>query len=122
MNAADLDIYCATLPGAKPDRPFGPDTQTWKVGGKMFALYREVGEGISLKCDSPQTAALLIELGRAKSAPYLKRGGWVLVPWSMDSSELRERLATSYRIVRQSLPKAVQREFAPFPDHGVSKR
>ena len=83
----------------------------------MFALMGTMNEGVSLKCPSPDDAAMLIELGRAERAPYLTRGGWIFVRWgSMDGDELRTRLTASYLTVRRSLPKRTQATLGPEPD------
>jgi predicted DNA-binding protein (MmcQ/YjbR family) len=107
---------CAALPGAVCDHPFGPDTDTWKVGGKIFALVAPHGSGVVLKCADGAQAAFLIEIGVARPAPYLKRGGWVLIPWEVLDAEdmaprdLAERLAVSHRRVVAGLPKRLRPE------------
>lgn len=73
-----LDEICSALPGAVRDRPFGPGIDAWKVGGKIFALGS--GSGVSLKAPDPETAAFLMEIGVARPAPYLPRGGWFMLP------------------------------------------
>ncbi|MCF6443512.1 MmcQ/YjbR family DNA-binding protein [Nereida sp. MMG025] len=99
---------CAAQPGATYDQPFGPETHTYKVGGKLFALWKT--DGISLKAADPEQAAFLIDIGVAKPAPYLKRGGWMWIAWDsfQDTDDLRARLTTSYATIRASLPKKVQ--------------
>ena len=73
-------------------------------------------EGVSLKCADAGEAAILIEVGRAERAPYLTRGGWVMIRFGdMDANELRERLTTSYLVVRCGLTKKVQASLAPEP-------
>lgn len=116
MFARLVDTHCAMLPGAEKSQPFGPDTQVWKIGGKMFAAYTEDGNGVSVKAADGPTAQLLIQQGLASSAPYLKRGGWVMFPWEdTPPEEIRRRLTESYAIVRASLPRAVE---ADLPPHG----
>ncbi|MBM7067322.1 MmcQ/YjbR family DNA-binding protein [Actibacterium sp. 188UL27-1] len=108
----DRDIAnrtAAARPGATLEHPFGDDLDTWKVGGKIFAIVGAKGRGTTLKCANPDTAALLIDMGRAEPAPYLKRGGWVLIPWDrMEGEELAERVETSYQTVRATLTKKVR--------------
>ncbi|MEN0079370.1 MAG: MmcQ/YjbR family DNA-binding protein [Pseudomonadota bacterium] len=116
MFAELVERHCAGLPGAEPERPFGPDTLVWKVGGKMFAAYTEDGRGLSVKCQDGPTAQILIQQGRAESAPYLKRGGWVLFPWEQTApDELRARLTDSYMTVRQGLSAEKRNALPPLP-------
>ena len=82
----------------------------------MFALTGAKGEGVSFKCPDVGDAAMLIEIGRAKRAPYLTRGGWVFVRWgAMEDDELRDRLTMSYATVRRKLPKRTQAQLGPEP-------
>ena len=103
---------CAALPGATLQHPFGPETDTWKTGGKIFALVAV--EGVSLKCPDADTAAMLIDVGVAVPAPYLKRGGWVRINWSsveaggMSRDDLAGRLEQSHEAIVQSLPKRLR--------------
>ncbi len=78
------------------------------MGGKLFAVIGSMDGGVSVKCVDIETAQLLIEMGRAERAPYFHRS-WVFLPWDrVSDDELRERISTSYRIIRASLPKKVQ--------------
>jgi predicted DNA-binding protein (MmcQ/YjbR family) len=113
QDRAFVNAFCAGLPGAVVTQPFGPGHDAWKVGGKMFAIIGSVGDGVSLKTPDIETAALLIEVGRAIRAPYLHRS-WVRIGWgSVPDDELRERLVTSYGLIRAALPKKVQATLAP---------
>ena len=105
---------CAALPGAMRDHPFGPEPEAWKVGGRIFALISPGGAGVVLKCADAEQAAFLIEIGRARTAPYLTRGGWVLITWEvldageMAAGDLADRLAVSHRTVAASLPQRLR--------------
>jgi predicted DNA-binding protein (MmcQ/YjbR family) len=108
MSRAFVNAHCARLPGAERSDPWGGGHDAWKVGGKLFAVVGSMDEGVSVKTDGIETAALLIELGRAVRAPYFHRS-WVLVRWgSVPEDELADRLDTSYRLIRASLPKKVR--------------
>ena len=114
MTREDVNAHCATMPGAEVSDPWGGGHDCWKVGGKMFALMGAMNIGVSIKCADASDAAMLIDLGRAERAPYLARGGWVLVRWgAMDADELRARLTRSYVTVRRGLPKRVQASLGP---------
>jgi predicted DNA-binding protein (MmcQ/YjbR family) len=115
MDRAFVNGVCAGLPGAEVSDPWGGGHDAWKVGGKMFACIGAVQAGVSVKTPDVETAGLLIEMGRAERARYFHRS-WVFLPWgSVPEEEVRERLVTSYGIVRGGLPKKVQAALGPVP-------
>jgi len=111
MTRGFVNTFCAALPGAEHSDPWGGGHDAWKIGGKLFAVVGAVDEAVSVKCRDVETAALLIELGRAERAPYLHRS-WVRIPLgvncNIEQDELAERLATSYRLIKAGLPKKLQ--------------
>lgn len=115
MTRDDVNAYCTTLPGAELSDPWGGGHDAWKIGDKMFACIGIANVGVSVKTPDIETAQLLIEMGRAERAPYFHKS-WVLVPWgSVAPAEVRQRLHTSYRIVRGGLTKKLQATFDPVP-------
>ncbi|MDO6730437.1 MmcQ/YjbR family DNA-binding protein [Marinovum sp. 2_MG-2023] len=113
MSRELVNRICAALPGAEVSDPWGGGHDAWKVSGKMFASIGAVGDGVSLKTPDIDSAAMLIDLGRAIKAPYFHRS-WVHVPFSMiengevPEDELRDRLENSYHLIRSKLPKKIQ--------------
>jgi len=115
MSRSLVNAHCAALPGAERSDPWGGGHDAWKVGGKLFAVVGTMDTGVSVKCPDAETAALLIEVGRAERAPYFHRS-WVHLPWGMvEDAELHDRLTESYRIIRAGLTKRVQAGLAPLP-------
>jgi predicted DNA-binding protein (MmcQ/YjbR family) len=112
MSREIVNAVCRTLPGAEVSDPWGGGHDAWKVGGKMFACVGAVMPGVSVKTDSVETAQMLIDAGVAVKARYLHRS-WVNLPWGTSEEELRHRLVASYKLVRSSLPKKAQAQFAP---------
>lgn len=113
MDRAMVNTICAALPGAQWSDPWGGGHDAWKVGGKMFATIGSVVTGVSVKTPDIETAALLIDMGRAVKAPYFHRS-WVHILWGqVDEGELRDRLTTSYDIVRGGLTKKCQATLPP---------
>ncbi|MEM1129692.1 MAG: MmcQ/YjbR family DNA-binding protein [Pseudomonadota bacterium] len=114
MQRDSVNKICAGFPGATLEHPFGPLPDTWKVGGKIFALIGGPEGGITLKCHDAETADFLIDIGVAQPAPYLKRGGWVLVTWDTLSDEvltcedLASRLRQSYDKVLAGVPRRLR--------------
>ena len=107
MTHAFATDLCAAKPGAERSTPFGPGTDVWKVGGKMFACLTASQGGITLKTDSVETAEMLISAGLGRKAAYFHRS-WVNLPFSIAPDELRHRVDSAYRLVRASLPKKQQ--------------
>ena len=114
MTRAVVNAYAATLPGTSVSDPWGGGHDTWKVGGKMFALVGARDDyGVGVKCADVETAQVVIEMGHGRRAQYL-HASWVAVPFGLVSDdEMRERILTSYRLIRAGLPKKVQATLAP---------
>ncbi|MBU3029215.1 MmcQ/YjbR family DNA-binding protein [Paracoccus marinaquae] len=113
MSREIVNRICAALPGAAVSDPWGGGHDCWKVGGKMFAAIGAVNGAVAVKTDGIETAEMLIEAGPARRAAYFHRS-WVELPLDSPEDEVRHRIETSYRIIRQSLPKKVQAELAAF--------
>ena len=108
MSRDLVNEMSAAQPGAEWSDPWGGGHDCWKVGGKMFAIIGQMGDGVSVKTDHVETASLLIEAGRAIRAPYL-HGSWARIPFGrVGDDELCDRIATSYALIRSALPKKVQ--------------
>lgn len=113
MDRDAVNRFCATLPGAELSEPFGPGTDVWKVGGKIFAALGADGPGVSVKCADVETAEMLRAAGRAEKAPYFHRS-WVRVPFAgSDAGEIEHRLRSSYDIIRASLPRKLRQALPP---------
>ena len=108
MSLQTVSQLCTTLPGAVLSDPWGDGHHVWKVGGKIFASIGARNLGVAVKTADADTAAFLIDMGRAVRAPYFHRS-WVRLDWGMvPDDELVERVMTSYTLIRASLPKRVQ--------------
>jgi len=107
MTRDETNDYCRSLSHAEYTEPWGPGVECWKIGGKMFAICGFKKTGITLKCETPEQAAMLIDIGVAEPAPYLKRGGWILMRFGeVETEDLKARIETSRRTVIKSLPKS----------------
>lgn len=113
MSRDTVTALCSALPGAACSEPFGPGTDVWKVGDKIFAAVGGADRGVSVKCPDVETAEMLRDAGAAEKAPYFHKS-WVLVPFAgADPGELAHRIAVSYDTIRASLPKKLQAGLAP---------
>ena len=77
----------------------------------MFASVGAVMTGVSVKTDSVETAAMLIDAGAATKAPYFHKS-WVLVSFDSAEEELRHRIAVSYDIIFKALPRKIRDQIA----------
>jgi len=107
MNSDDLNAMCAAMPGAELTHPWGDGHNAWKVGGKMFASMGSATPGIAVKTGGIETAEMLIAAGVGTRARYFHRS-WILLPFGAGRDEARHRIETSYRLIRDKLPKQVQ--------------
>jgi len=114
MTRAFVNAHCARLPGAEVSDPWGGGHDAWKVGGRMFACIGARLPGVSVKCPDVETAALLIDTGIARRAPYFHRS-WVTLPDTTAADELSHRLDTAYRIIRDGLPRKIRAGLADLP-------
>lgn len=106
----DIETYCLSLPSAAVERPFGPTLQTFKVGGKIFAI---LSDDASLTFKASEIGyELLREQGRARRAPYLPRGGWLNIEHTQDwdRSELFGLIAQSHARVVAGLTRKTRQE------------
>ncbi len=107
MTRETVNALCATYPGATLDHNLGEGHDSWKVGGKLFAIIGVLGDVVSVKTDSIETAQMLIDAGAGQKARYLHRS-WISVPLTADPDELRHRIQISYDIILASLSKKAQ--------------
>ena len=105
MTKDSVARLCRSQPHATCDNNFGPGHDSWKVGGKLFAIAG--ADGVSVKTDSVETARMLIDAGAAMRAPYC-HASWVKVPVDAGKDELAHRIGTSYTIVHASLTRKVR--------------
>lgn len=106
QDRTSVNRICESFPSAEVSQSFGPEHDCWKVGAKLFAVTGP--EGTAVKTDSVETAALVIEAGRAIRAPYFHASWIMLTHGQVPDAELAERIATSYALIRASLSKKLQ--------------
>lgn len=105
MDRAGVGRVCLALPQATLDHPFGEDHDTYKVGGKMFAMVGGEG-GVSFKV-SDIAYEVLTESGRARPAPYMARAKWVHLddPADWPDDDLADHLASAHALIVGKLTK-----------------
>ena len=112
MDIDALRRYCLEFPHTTENVQWGADL-CFKVDGKLFVVTAlEPGEvRLSFKC-SPEGFVELCERPGIRPAPYMARAQWVALEEldTLPDSELRERIADSYRLVWERLPKRRREE------------
>jgi len=118
VNLEAIRRYCKSLPHVEEDVKWGHDL-CFLVGKKMFCVLNlEPQRGdkslVAFKA-TPEEFEQLVEREGVIPAPYMARNKWVsleeyaTLPWG----ELQERVATSYELVKATLPKKLQAALAP---------
>lgn len=116
MERNVLRNYCLSKKGTIAEFPFGPDTEVFKVVGKMFALIPKNAHPptISLKCD-PALAEMLRQTYEAVIPGYhLNKRHWntLTVDGSVPEDEVLEMIDHSYELVVKGLKKAEREKLA----------
>ena len=100
--AASLErirAICLALPEATEEVTWGTDIN-FRVRKKIFCFPGN-GESVMVKADRAELAPLLDD-PRFSPAPYLARGGWVVLDLKVgkvDWDEIRELIHTSYILI-----------------------
>ena len=113
MTGDDLRELCLSFPSASHDRPFGPDTDVYRVVGKLFALAPADGDPlrVNLKCEPLLAMQLREEFPTAVLPGYhMNKRHWntVVVDGSIDDDLVVTMVEDSYDLVVASLPRATR--------------
>ncbi len=111
-----LTGYIESMPGVSSDFPFDFDTRVFRVGRKIFVLmsWDEDPIQISLKAD-PIDAVILRQTYPAVTPGYhLNKQHWnsIVCDGSVPDDEVRHMIDESYRLVLESLPRAIRLELS----------
>ena len=120
LDQAGLHAIVDAWPGVESGIKWEHDL-VFTVAGKMFCVLCVSGADsgdatvgrLSFKVEDDRFLELTERPGFVP-APYLARAHWVLVakPGSLPAGELHDLLRRSYELVREKLPKKMQRELA----------
>jgi predicted DNA-binding protein (MmcQ/YjbR family) len=113
MNRDDILTFCAGMPDAVEDYPFGDGVSVFKVEGKMFALVMLDGDPgfVNLKCDPDLALELRAHYAAVRPGYHANKRHWnsVDLDGSIPADELREMIERSYELVVEGLPQASRR-------------
>lgn len=103
------DEVAMQCPGAELEHPFGPETDVYKVRGRMFLMRLELrGQWmVNLKVEPQDGQALRDEFAEITPGYHMNKRHWVSVrPGEGLSREfVRELVVDSYRLVVEKLPR-----------------
>ena len=113
LESAQLDAICAQWPGVSTALKWEVDL-VYSVAGKMFAVYCTLGVErgrVSFKVDADRFFELTEQPG-FMPAPYMARAHWISLddPKVLPRAELEALIRRAYELVREKLPKKLQRE------------
>ncbi|MDZ4715450.1 MAG: MmcQ/YjbR family DNA-binding protein [Cytophagales bacterium] len=109
MNIESFRAHCIAKRGVTEEFPFDKTTLVFKVMGKMFALTDvDLFEGINLKVDPEEGAAMRDTYDFVQEAYHMKNRHWVTVVVTPAVSEplLKAWIDRSYELVVQGLTKS----------------
>ena len=109
MDLDTLRQICLAHPGTTEEVQW-VDHLLFKVAGKMFCI-TDLNDAGSTGFKVPdEEFEELSASGTFIPAPHMARAKWVKVvkPAALKTAEWKERIATSYQLVRAKLPKKVQ--------------
>jgi len=96
------------LPAAVLEHPFGPDSDVFKVRGKVFMLMMGLRgqQVVNLKADPTEAEALRQAHAEITPGYHMNKRHWItLAPGdSIDPELVRDLVADSYRLVVAGLP------------------
>jgi len=110
MKLAQLHEICGSFPGATADTPFGPDTVTYRVAGKIYALVPEdpAHVRLNLKCEPHLATQLREEFPEHILAGYhMNKQHWnTVVTAGLEDAFVIELIEDSYDLIVAALPRA----------------
>jgi len=109
-----IQDWCGGQHGAKRDNPFGPQTDVYRVGGKIFAMVNDDDSFITVKADPDDALALQQQYDFVRPGYYMNKRHWITVDLVPDAplDEIHELIDESYRLVVSSLTKSDRNQLA----------
>jgi predicted DNA-binding protein (MmcQ/YjbR family) len=107
-TAQDAADFCAARPAVELTYPFGPETEVYKVVGRMFAAMNADGEHprITLKADPEDARALVAQFDDIAPGYHMNKKHWISVDLPTRAAPLEELVQASYDLVVAGLPRA----------------
>ncbi|CAN5525690.1 MmcQ/YjbR family DNA-binding protein [soil metagenome] len=116
MDIESFRSYCLAKPGTSEDLPFGPDTLTIRVMGKIFAFagLDSVPLSVSLKTDPELAIDLRERYDAIRGAYHLNKKHWssVRMDGSVPMNVITTMIDASYALVVGGLKKSEREQLA----------
>lgn len=109
MTREEVEAIALALPATTKVVQWG-GSDVYKVGGKVFAICGLRG-GLSFKVSEIGFMVLTDEGGPGRQAPYLAKGGWVIVDLDdLEAEDAAGWVATAHSLIAGKLTKKVRQE------------
>jgi len=108
-----LRQHCCAKPGVVEDYPFGEETATFRVMGKMFALSDPFEFTlINVKCDPELALELRAQYSAVTPGYHMNKKHWnsLMMDGSLDNQDIFKWVDHSYDLIVKSLPKTLKEE------------
>jgi predicted DNA-binding protein (MmcQ/YjbR family) len=103
MDHKTVEAFILSMPGARLDYPFGPNTAVYKIGDKMFALISESKNPVqlSLKCDPTLSQVLRDKYDEVMPGYHLNKKHWntMVLTGQLEWPEVQDLIRHSYQLV-----------------------
>jgi predicted DNA-binding protein (MmcQ/YjbR family) len=103
MDHKTVETFILSMPDARLDYPFGPNTAVYKTGDKMFALISEDKNPVqlSLKCDPALSQVLRDKYDEVMPGYHLNKKHWntMVLTGQLGWPEVQDLIRHSYQLV-----------------------
>jgi len=109
--------HCERLSGSAGEFPFGPNTEVYKVGGKMFAVIALTRDPVVLVLKLPPDFGAELRAAYPETVTpgyHMNKTHWNTIHFAGEPAqdELIELIDTSYELIRAALPRRVRDSLA----------
>ncbi|MDE6485163.1 MAG: MmcQ/YjbR family DNA-binding protein [Duncaniella sp.] len=115
MNIEEVREYGLSLPYATERLPFGPDTLSLEIGGRIFCLMTLAGEWdfYNLKVDPDYSTELQERYSGIRPGYHMNKRHWISVDYCGDVPDSLQRrlIEHSYRQALAKLPCKIRRQY-----------
>jgi len=114
MTNDEIELHCFLKKGVSKVYPFDEKTAVFKVGNKMFVLYSDESDEVSLnlKCDPIYALELRAIYESVIPGYHMSKKHWNTVTCNQEVEDalVKEWIDDSYNLVFSSLTKKLQKE------------
>lgn len=113
MDILEFREFCLSLPFSEETTPFDEDTLVYKIAGKMY-VYASIGKftWAGVKCDPEMLVDFTERYEGISPGPHMSKKHWMCMETggSLPGSFIKDRIADSYRLVVEGMPKSKKAE------------